>query len=167
MKALALVMACLIVPVSLSADEKAPLPGKIQSAKTVFMINDSSEPKLGDAFYRELLHAKRWQVVTDRQGADLILIISQRDSPAGVVSIGSANGTAQGYAVGNVAVATQSTTATSTAIPVTNSSWHLYVVDPQTSEVLWNTKATMGARLWRTWNSIAKALYSDIGDRLR
>jgi len=62
------------------AQEKiyAPLPDKVISAKTVFFVNDSGTARFGDDLYRQIKAWNRWQVVTDRTKADLVLVLSPR-----------------------------------------------------------------------------------------
>jgi len=59
-------------------DQHAPLPDKIVSAKTVFLMNESGQPKLGDAVYKQIKTWNQWQVVTDRTAADLVLTTSAK-----------------------------------------------------------------------------------------
>jgi hypothetical protein len=133
----------------------APLPDKVVAAKTVFFVNDTGTAKFGDALYRQLKDWKHWQIVTDREKADLILVLSQQDTVAGVISTASAT------SVG------QTATGTGVAVPVTTQKWYLHVVDARTGEKLWTADATMGGKLWRSWGSIAKSLLSDIQKRLQ
>jgi hypothetical protein len=66
-----------------SAAEKkiyAPLPDKVVAAKTVFFINESGTARFGDDLYRQIKAWNRWDVVTDRGKADLILVLSPSDT---------------------------------------------------------------------------------------
>ena len=51
----------------------APLPDKIVAAKTVFFINESGTARFGDDLYRQITSWNRWEVVGDREKADLSL----------------------------------------------------------------------------------------------
>jgi hypothetical protein len=135
--------------------EYAPLPETVVAAKTVFLVNDSGTAKLGDAFYQQIRAWNRWQVVTNREKADLVLVVSQQDTLAGVVSTASAT------TVG------QTATGTGVAVPITTQKWYLHVVDAHTNEKLWTADATMGGKLWRSWGAIAKSLLSDIQKRMK
>ncbi|MBZ5573796.1 MAG: hypothetical protein LAO09_18175 [Acidobacteriia bacterium] len=135
-------------------EELAPVPDKVRSAKTVFLLNESGSTKLGDAVYREVKTWNRWQVVTDRGKADLLLVVTQRESVEGVVATSSAT------------VTGQTATATSVGVPVKSQSWFLHVVDAKSGDRLWTSNAAMGGKLWRTWNSIAKSLVGDIQKRM-
>jgi hypothetical protein len=133
----------------------APVPDRVVTAKTIFLINDSGTAKFGDALYRQLTDWKRWEIVTDRSKADLVVVLTQRDSIAGFISTASATATgASAYGTG-------------VSAPVTSQQWYLHIVDAKTGEKLWTSETAMGGKLWRTWNSIAKSLVSDIQKRIR
>lgn len=133
----------------------APLPNKVVAARTVFLVNETEENKFGDKFYQELKKWNRWQIVTHRAKADLVLILSQRDSLGAVITTGTATATGQ--------------TAQGTVITgqLKSSSWHLYVLDATTGEMLWRTKTGGQGKLWRMWSSIAKSLLSDVQKRMQ
>src|SRR5262245_27060498 len=71
----------------------APLPDKVVGARTAFLINDSGDTKLGDAVYRELKKWNKWEIVTERGKADLVLVVNRSDEVVGIVSTGSVTGT--------------------------------------------------------------------------
>ena len=71
-------------------DKYAPLPEKVVNAKTVFYINDTTSSRFGDDLYQELRKWNRWQVVTDKKKADLILVLSQRDYIEGTIATATA-----------------------------------------------------------------------------
>lgn len=141
------------------AEEKlyAPLPDKVVAAKTVLLVNDSGTARFGDDLYRQLKAWNRWQVVTDRAKADLILVLSPSDTVPVVVS--SAAATASGQTVYGTGMTAKGNMETQ--------HWHLYVVDASTGQNLWRADASMGGKLWRSWGSIAKSLLSDIQKRLQ
>lgn len=74
------------------AQEKlyAPLPEKVIAAKTVVFINYSGTAKFGDDLYRQIKAWNRWQVVTDKTKADLILVLSPSETVPVVISSASA-----------------------------------------------------------------------------
>src|SRR5438045_2006712 len=127
---LTLVSLLCIHAVANDKDSYAPLPDTVLKAKTAFLVNDGGPSKLGDAVYRELKDWNRRQIVTDRTKADLILIVTQRDSVEGFVSTGSA--TAAG----------PSAYGTTVGVPVKSSKWFLHVLDSQTGEKLWSSDTT-------------------------
>ena len=128
-------------------------PIKILAAKTVFLVNDSGTVKFGHALYRQLKDWNRWQIVTDREKADLVLVLTQQDTAAGSVLTASASS------------AGQSATATGVSVPITKQRWYLHLVDAKSGEKLWTSDASMGGKLWRSWSSIAKSLVDDIKKR--
>lgn len=140
------------------AGEKAyaPLPDKVVAARTIMLVNESGTARFGDDLYQQIVAWNRWQVVTDRGKADLVLVLSPSDTVPVVVS--SASATAAGQTVYGTGVAAHGNMETQ--------HWHLYVMDAKTGENLWRADASMGGKLWRSWGSIAKSLLSDIQKRL-
>ena len=136
-------------------NEGMPLPAKVVSARTVFLVNETDENKFGDKFYQELRKWNRWQIVADRTKADLVLVLSQRESPGPLVTTGTA--TASGQTAHGTVITGQ----------IKSSSWHLYVLDATNGEMLWTTKTGEQGKLWRMWSSIAKSLLSDVQMRLK
>lgn len=61
-----------------SNDNYAPLPNPIVDAKTVFLINETGKAKFGDAIYKQIKTWNRWQVVTDKAKADLVLVVTDK-----------------------------------------------------------------------------------------
>ncbi len=62
-----------------TADDKyAPLPSQIVSAKTVFLMNETGKAKFGDAVYKQIKTWNRWQVITDKNQADLVLVVTDK-----------------------------------------------------------------------------------------
>jgi hypothetical protein len=136
-------------------DKFAPLPDKVVKAKTVFYVNDTGNSRFGDDLYRELKKWNRWQVVTDRSKADLVLVLSQRETVDGVIATGTATAT------GNTA------TGTAVAAPIKTSSWYIHLIDPSNGETLWTTQHALGGRLWQSWGSVARSLLSDVQKRMK
>ncbi len=137
------------------SDKYAPLPERITGARTVFLLNETGISRFGDDLYQELRKWNRWQVVGDREKAELMLVLSQRDTVQGVITTASvsANG--------------QSASGTAIAAPIKSSAWYLHVVDMKTGETLWTTRHTLGGRLWQSWGSVARSLLSDIQKRMK
>lgn len=136
-------------------DKYAPLPDKVVKAKTVFYVNDTGNSRFGDDLYRELKKWNHWQVVTDRSKADLVLVLSQRETVDGVIATGTATAT------GNTA------TGAAVAAPIKTSSWFIHLIDPSNGETLWTTRHTLGGRLWQSWGSVARSLLSDVQKRMK
>jgi hypothetical protein len=59
-------------------DKYAPLPDKIVNAKTVFLINETGKARFGDALYKQRKTWNRWQIVTNKEQADLILVLTDK-----------------------------------------------------------------------------------------
>ena len=96
---------------AVAQDKYAPLPEKVINARTVFYINDTGSSRFGDNLYQELEKWNRWEVVTDKKNADLILVLSQRDHIEGTIA--TANATTSGH----------DTYATGTSAPIKSSSF--------------------------------------------
>ena len=73
----------------------APLPDKVVAAKTVFFLNESGTARFGDDLYRQIKGWNRWDVVTDREKADLILVLSPSDTVPVVLTTSSATASGQ------------------------------------------------------------------------
>jgi hypothetical protein len=142
-------------PQTAGNDKYAPLPDKVVKAKTVFYVNDTGNSRFGDDLYQELKKWNHWQVVTDRSKADLVLVLSQRDTVEGVIATGTA------AATGNTA------TGTAVAAPIKTSSWFIHLVDSSNGETLWTTRHTLGGRLWQSWGSVARSLLADVQKRMK
>jgi hypothetical protein len=54
----------------------APLPDKLAHAKTVYLENSTGDQKLADGVYSLVSGWERWEFVTDRVKADILLILS-------------------------------------------------------------------------------------------
>jgi serine/threonine protein kinase len=137
-------------------DKYAPLPEKVINARTIFYVNDTGSSRFGDNLYQELEKWNRWEVVTDKKNADLILVLSQRDHIEGTIVTATATATTSGHA----------TYATGTGAPMKSSSWHIFLIDPTSGETVWVAVHT-GGRLWQSWGSVARSLLSDIQKRMK
>src|SRR5689334_3385529 len=82
---------------SAAAEEKAyaPLPDKVVAAKTIMLVNESGTARFGDDLYQQIVAWNRWQVVTDRGKADLVLVLSPSATVPLVVSTASATASRQ------------------------------------------------------------------------
>jgi len=60
------------------SDKYAPLPDQIIKAKTVFLMNETGKAKFGDAVYKQIKTWNRWQVITDKTQADLVLVVTDK-----------------------------------------------------------------------------------------
>ena len=75
----ALTVSCLtLCSVAGPQEVNAPLPDQIVSAKTVYLINETGKAKFGDAVYKQIRTWNRWQVITDKSHADLVLVVTDK-----------------------------------------------------------------------------------------
>ena len=63
--------------ISAIATEKAPLPAKLATAKSAFLVNDGVSAKLLDKVYSELKKWNRFQIVESKQDADIVITLSR------------------------------------------------------------------------------------------
>ena len=98
------VVTCLMLcAIAAFAEKKiyAPLPEKVVAAKAVFFVNESGTARFGDDLYRQIRAWNRWDVVTDRGKADLVLVLSPSDTvPVVITHIRDGHG----YDIGTVAI---------------------------------------------------------------
>ncbi len=73
--ALLLGLAGLFTP-GLAAQEHAPLPESLTTARTIHLINDSGDLKAYDVFFKELSKWGRFGVVQSREAADLVAVLT-------------------------------------------------------------------------------------------
>lgn len=106
--------------------EHAPLAERLVAAKSVYLVNDSGDIKAYDRFYRELTKWGRFKVVTSRDTADIVAVLTSSATYALTVS------TATAVSSDNV------TTAAGTAVSVPSTFLHLKVFDARTGEPLWS-----------------------------
>jgi hypothetical protein len=128
----------------------APLPEKLAHAKTAFLENRSGDQKLADNIYGQITDWERWAFVTDRGRADILLILTNEESFAGVMTTGSAT------AIGRSAYGT------AIGIPLSQEYVYLHIVDRETGDVLWTAKSRVKIGAGRT----AGTLVSDLKERL-
>lgn len=127
--ALALAFLAIVGGLDARAQEYAPLPEKLLAARNVYLINDSGDLKAYDAFFKELKKWARLTVVSSREAADVVAVLTSNAEYS--VSVG----TATSVDVGNV------TTTTATAVSVPSSFLHLRIFDRASGEPLWSDSA--------------------------
>ena len=143
-----------------------PLPDRVMAAKTVFLINETENSRFGDDLYQELRKWNRWQVVSDKSKADLLLVLSERE---GWVDVTRTTASVAASAQSTGQSASGNATGTSTTVHgqmKTGSAWYLHVIDAKSHETLLTSRHTMGGRLWQSWGSVARSLLSDVQKRL-
>ena len=125
MSRLRLLAVVLLLTTGLSAQEHAPLPDTLVSANTVYLINDSGDLKAYDAFYKQLTKWGRLKVVSSRDAADVVAVLTSSASYTLAIGTGTA------VTSGNV------TSATSSAVSVPSSVLHLRVFQAGGGEPVW------------------------------
>jgi hypothetical protein len=59
------------------AAEKAPLPAKLTTAKSAFLVNEGVSARLLDKVYSELKKWNRFRLVESREDADIVITLSR------------------------------------------------------------------------------------------
>lgn len=120
------VLCLMVASESLARDEEhAPLPDKLLKARSAYLINDSGDVKAYDRFYRDLTKWSRFTVVSSRDNADIVMVLTS-SSQSGVTAVSGSSASTGGVTTGS---------ATATTVPST--SLHLRVLDAKTDEILW------------------------------
>ena len=116
----------------------------------------SVAPKTGKhpRAYEQLTKWGRWQVVSERQSADLILLLSAHQYNGGY--IGNTTGTVDEN--GNI-------NATSSSTPVTVGYTFITIVDPKTGDNLWSDSKRWG-NLYTGFHSATKGLVDELMKRI-
>jgi hypothetical protein len=155
-------IACLALCTLSFAKEKnhLPLPLQITSAKSIYIDNQSGIAKLGDRAYEQLTKWGRWQVVTDRQKADLILLLSAHQYNGGYVTSGGGT-TGRIDDFGNINTTNEPTYTR----PVTVNYTYITVVDPKTGDNLWSDAKRWG-NLYNGFHSATKGLVDELMKRI-
>lgn len=79
-----LVLLLLSLP-AVAKDKHAPLPEKLLSAKTVYIVNQGAKAEVYDRVFDELTKWNRFAIVQDRSKADLVFSIGSSVSSSGRV----------------------------------------------------------------------------------
>ncbi len=159
---LILVMCGVVSATSFAKPQKhLPLPPAILSAKTVYIDNQSGIAKIGDRAYEQITKWGRWQVVSDRHKADLILLLSAREYNGGyVTSGGQTSGTIDDN--GNINATTQPTYTRRVSVNYT----YVTVIDPNTGDSLWSDTKRWG-NLYNGFHSASKGLVDELMKRIK
>ncbi len=157
---LALALSFFARPSSAKEKQHLPLPTKVLSAKSVFIDNQSGMASLGDKAFDQLKKWGRFQVVSDRKEADLILLLSAREYNGGYVTTGGGQ-TGTVDESGNIET-TGNPTYTS---PVTVRYTFLTVIDPSTGANLWSDSKEWG-NLYNGFHSATRGLIQQLKKRI-
>ena len=93
--------------------EKPPLPPKMAQAKTAYLLARTGNDAHREAAYEALKKWGKWEIVSDSEMADLIILINQ--SATGLFSAGN-------------------------TVPAATKTYYLHVLDPKNGDALWTTK---------------------------
>lgn len=113
------------------AIQYAPLPAKVLTAKTIYIQNQTPYQAFTDVAYTELKDWGRYKVVTTKQQADLILVISQ----ANAYSVGRSTGYVSIF--NPKTLTTSGGTVSGGTYTITWTYTQLRLIDPATGETLW------------------------------
>ena len=139
----------LVLPLPMRA-QKAPVPTKIIEAKTVFLLNQTGDERHLDAAYKALRKWGRWEIVGDREKADLVLLLNMSEKAGPAVSFGSAGsypGTTYcnpfpGTSMTNCTTYPGATYDTRTSIPTKTREYYIHVLDASSGDPLWTAPGT-------------------------
>lgn len=110
----------------LYGQDHAPLPANLVAARTIYLINDSGDRKAYDTFHREPTEWGRFKVVTSRDAADVVAVLTSSATYA--LTIGSATAVTSGT----------TTMATGSAVSIPSTYLHLKIFEARTSEQVWS-----------------------------
>lgn len=132
---------------SVAAQDHAPLPERLQTAKVAYLLNDSGDIKAFDGFFRELKEWSRFSVVTSPASADVAMVLTTDARYGASVTTGTAG------SGGNFVAAT---------VPVSSDYLWLKVFDARTGELLWSDSTVK----WVTAGHAPAKLVSNLRKRL-
>jgi len=122
-----LVLVVLLLTTLVAAKERAPLPEKVEHAKTVYILDDEADPKVLDTAYEFLKRWGKYEVVQSRDSADLVVVFTAKEEYWYSTGIGSVAVNPSGtYGMGSV---------TSTSVNIKRH--FLIVTDSKSGERLW------------------------------
>lgn len=160
-KRLFLTLATLVLIVSPIAPAKtkhAPLPDLVLQAKTVYIVNLAGDAAFRDKAYDEITKWGRYKVVSKRDDADLIFVLSAREYTTTMVT--NSNTTGRVDESGNVNLQGESQT-TSVEHGIT----YLTVADPKSGDELWSDSKAWGSLL-TGFHSATRGLIENLRKRI-
>jgi hypothetical protein len=134
--------------------EHAPLPAKVLTAKTIYIENDSGIANMADKAYTQLKAWGKYQIVNERERADLVLVLKATDKQvqrSGVGSAGSFN-----YQTGAWTQSTVPTIRTRTFAFTL-----MALIDPASGDVAWSDQGE-----WTKKQSATMELIKDLQQRV-
>jgi hypothetical protein len=122
LSSIAVAVAC---AVAVQSQEHAPLPEQVLSAETIYLSNDSGDLKAFDAFYRALRKWGRFRIVTSKDKADLVGVLTTTEMSGAVIGTATSVGTANGA------------TSTGSSVSIPRTFLKLRLLDRETGESVW------------------------------
>lgn len=149
----------LVAPLAAPAKTKhAPLPDLVLQAKTVYIVNLTGHAAFRDKAYDELTKWGRYKVVSKREDADLIFVLSARQYTTTMVTNSNTTGTVDES--GNVNLQSHSQTST-----VVHGTTFLTVADPKNGDELWSDSKAWGS-LFNGFHSATRGLINNLRKRI-
>lgn len=148
----------IISPIAPAKTKHAPLPDLVIQAKTVYIVNLAGNAAFRDKAYDEITKWGRYKVVSKREDADLIFVLSAREYTTTMVTNSNTTGTVDGS--GNVNLQGQSQTTA-----VEHGTTFLTVADPKSGDELWSDSKAWGSLL-TGFHSATRSLIENLRKRI-
>jgi uncharacterized protein YgiM (DUF1202 family) len=145
-------------PTAPARKKHAPLPDLVLQAKTIYIVNLAGNAAFRDRAYDELTKWGRYEVVSKRENADLIFVLSAGEYTTAMVTNSDTTGRVD--ELGNVNLQGHSQTST-----VVHGSTFLTVVDPKNGDELWSDSKAWGS-LWNGFHSATRGLINNLRKRI-
>ena len=160
-KSVLLTLAALVLialPSGLAKTKHAPLPDQVLQAKNVYIVNLTGEASFLDKAYDEITKWGRFKVVSKRDDADLLFVLSAREYTTTMVTDSNTEGRVDDS--GNVKLEGHSQTST-----VVNGTTFLTVADPKSGDELWSDSKAWGSLL-TGFHSATRGLIQNLQKRI-
>jgi hypothetical protein len=147
-------MASCAIPSRAQNPHKSNLSPKVLSAKTVYFKDATGHAAVGERALRQLKKWGRFQIVANREKADLVIVLSETPSNGAIIVSGGQTGTIDS----NGHVEEDAVPTYGNAAPVRYA--YLTVVDRETGDVLWSDAHRWGGLL-TGFNSAGESLIKE------
>lgn len=135
--------------------KRPPIPQILAEAKTVYL---DAHTDMSDFHYKHLYNKlrewNRWLIVNDPKKADIVLLMTTKNSQ--VINYQMSSQSASATTIGNTT--TLNSSGSSVSVPLTIPSYVLYVIDPKTNDRIW--RITTGEKFLKS--NEAKQLIKDL-----
>lgn len=138
----ALIFACLAIPLAVHSQKQMAKSPTILSAKTVYFDNQTGADSVGAAALAQLKKWGRFQIVQDKKLADLVLVLSADPYNGGYIIF---SGGQTGAVDSNGHVQEDRVPNYNRQAPVREA--YLTVIDPKTGHAVWNASHVWGGLL--------------------